>query len=75
MLCRTFVTVTPLPTMPHNLSIFSSKGMGPLPWSEILSFWYIWLPTSILGAAWCTFEFDDEPLFWEKFKKKRGKRE
>lgn len=52
------------------LHFFSSKGMGPLPWSEILSFWYIWLPTSILGAAWCTFEFDDEPLFWEKFKKK-----
>ena len=53
------------------IHFFSSKGMGPLPWSEIFRYWWIPLEIGILGAVWTTFVFDDKPPFWEKFKKKK----
>lgn len=53
------------------LHFFSSRGMGPLSWNEIFSNWKFVLLTSILGAIAITFELDDKPPFWEKFKKKK----
>lgn len=53
--------------IPH---FFSIRFMGPLPWSEIFRMWWIPLFTSIFGAIVITFEIDDKPPFWEKFKKK-----
>lgn len=69
----TFCTIFFMGTVP--LHFFSSRGMGPLPWSEIFRSWWIPLFSSILGAIVITFEIDDdEPPFWKKFKK-RGKSE
>ena len=53
------------------IHFFSSKGMGPLPWSEIFRYWWIPLQVGILGAIIFTIDRDDDPPFWEKFKKKK----
>ena len=56
------------------IHFWGTKGVGPQSWSEIFSNWWIILLVSIFGAIAFTFEMDDVPPFWEKFKKK-GKSE
>ena len=52
------------------LHFFSSKGMGPLPWKDIMKAWPFILFLSLLFATEFTFERDDKEPFWKRFKKK-----
>ena len=63
-----FIATAVLSTTPFHF--FSSKGMGPLPWKDIMKAWPVILFLSLLYATISTYEQDDKDPFWRKWRKK-----